>query len=186
MSTQERLYIDTQVFVYYFITKEKPEFSLIAKRFLQKIEDGKYEGVVSLLTLMELTKTVRSLSVQLMSEYDPQTWKERMSEAYKVINSIKNIKIVEGNPDERVGTALIKGILYSEIVKEAHGILEKYTGKVYDSRQEGLIHSGINCVDGLHIVLARKTGCYKIATFDNGFLETTSEIVPLLLQKDLW
>ncbi len=186
MSVQERLYIDTQVFVYYFVTEEKPEFSDIAKRFLQKIEDGKYEGVVSLLTLMELTKTVRNLCVKLMSEYYAKTWNERMAEAYKVINSFKNIRIIEGNPDERVGTALIKDILYSEIAKEAHGILAKYAGKVFNDRREGLVHSGINCVDSLHIVSARKTGCYKIATFDNGFLETTSEIVPLMLQKDLW
>jgi predicted nucleic acid-binding protein len=158
----------------------------MAKRFLQRVQDGKYEGVVSLLTLMELTKNVRSLCVKLLGEYDSRSWNERMAEAYKVINSIKNIKIIEGNPDERVGTALIKDILYSDIVKEAHSILAKYSGKVYDDPEKGFIHSGLNCVDGLHIILAKRTGCYKIATFDNGFLETASEIVPLLLQKDLW
>jgi predicted nucleic acid-binding protein len=161
-------------------------FSDIAKRFLKKIEEGKYEGVVSLLTLMELTKAVRSLCVELMSEYDPENWKQFIAKVYEVINSFKNIKIVEGNPSERVGISMIRDILYSEIVKEAHNILSRHNGKVFVNEKGKLTHSGINCVDSLHIILARKTGCGRIATFDNGFVETKSEMIPLMLQRDLW
>lgn len=112
----ERLYLDTQIFVYYSLTRYHSKFSQIAKRFLEKIQKGKYEGVVSILTVMELVKAIRSICVEVLGEYDPKTWKKRIGKMVEAIIKMKNIKLIEGDPTERVGLSLIKDLLYSEIM----------------------------------------------------------------------
>jgi predicted nucleic acid-binding protein len=38
-------------------------------------------------------------------------------------------------------------------------------------------------MDALHIVLAKKMGCSKIATFDMDFMDTKDEVEPMLLSQ---
>lgn len=180
------MYLDTQIFVYYSLTRYVPRFSQIAKSFLQKIEKGKYEGVVSMLAIMELIKVIRSVCVQEMGEYDSKIWKDRISRVITAILKMKNIKLVEGSPEERVGIALIKDLLHSEIVWEGYEIIDRHPGSVQKISRTKFRHKGLSCVDSLHLVLAKKVGCRRIATFDKGFEESRDVLEPVILQKDIW
>ncbi len=65
-------------------------------------------------------------------------------------------------------------------------IMKQYRGRVVQGRTGGYEHDGIHTMDAYHIVVAKTVGCSKIATFDNDFDQTRTEIEPLKLQSDYW
>jgi len=177
-----RLYIDSNVLIFYYITKFDVRFSTICREFLKKVESGKYEGVVSLLGLMELVKQIRELLVK-SGTYDPSDWQASIRKAIEGIYSIKNVKIVEGSQNERRPFGMVSELSHSEIAWESFDIITKYHGKIKEGKN-GLEHDGIHPVDALHVALAKRMGCTMIATFDRDFRETAPEVQSLLLQDD--
>jgi predicted nucleic acid-binding protein len=180
----ERIYVDSCVLVFHFITRFEPRYSAKCKELLEKVESGKYEAMISLFALMELVKQIRELLVK-QNVFDHGEWQESVKEAVEAIFRMKNVKIVEGNPDERKAIATDSGLSHSAIAWDSFDIINKYQGSVKRRKNE-FEHDGIHPVDAVHISLARKMGCSMIATLDRDFREADSEVKSLLLQEDIY
>lgn len=181
----ERLYLDTNIFVHCGLIHLNKDKARRSKKLLKQISEGKYQGIVSLLCLTELCEVIRGLSVEALGVYSPKDWKEMIKETMKFIFGTPNVKIIENNPNERVGTSMIKDLLYCSVAEEAYRLIEKYEGKTAEERGE-FKHKGPGCVDCLHIALAKRINCDKIATFDRDFEMTKKEIEPFIIQDKIW
>lgn len=179
-----RLYLDTMVFAYYFFQRYKPDFSGKAVRLLKKIEDGKYEGIISILSILELIKVIRSNLVE-GGNCSPRDWQEAVKEAVKTIYKMKNLEVIEGNPDERLAISQIQDLLHSSVLWYSFEIINKYPGTVR-LEKEKYVHDGLSAGDAMHITLAKRMGCAKIATFDHDYKESRGEIELLMLQEDIF
>src|SRR3989304_5017693 len=152
-----RVYLDTSVLVFFFITNFEPKFSNASKEFLKRVESGKYEGLISLFALMELIKQLRELLVKanIVAKKD---WEESTKRAIEAIYKMQNIKIIEGSSQERKTVLTVSNVSHSEIAWERFDIINKYQGRV-GLRNSKLQHDGIHPVDAVHVVLAKKMGC---------------------------
>jgi len=183
MSARHRIYLDSSVLVNYSFKKGNEQFSLLAMTLLNKVQIGLYEGVISTLCLMELMTSLRGLLTS-HGVRDPQKWRSAIEEAFQAIFRVKNIVLVEGNPNERIGTDEIRDLFYSSIVWEAFEILTKHPGKAGLDKENKLKHDGLSAPDVIHIALAKRLACSEIASFDEDFLESKGEIYALILHKN--
>lgn len=182
---RNRLYLDAVVLVHYTITKINRTFSRKTKELLSKIESGEYEGVVSLLALMECTKVIRHLEASINSNCNPRDWKKRMSALVAALLQFKNVRIVEGSPTNRSYSPKIKDLLYGAISWQAYDIMDKYPGRCKQTPR-GYKHDGLSACDCLHICIAKAMGCQSIATFDRDFDESRKEIKPFFIQDRIF
>ncbi|MGI0056525.1 MAG: type II toxin-antitoxin system VapC family toxin [Nitrosarchaeum sp.] len=171
-------YLDTNIFVYYFKSKFYPDNSKIAKLFLEKIENGKYQGVISNLVLMELIKQLHEIAVEFEQRYSQADWKKEIEMAISTIYKIKNLDVKNDIIENNINLS------YKDILDNGLQIMTKYQGSV--ETKSKIVHDGIHSMDAFHIITAKKLGCSKLATFDKDFCETKNEIPPLILQKDFW
>lgn len=180
----KRVYVDTSVLVFFFITTFNTAFSRKSKDFLSKVESGEYEGTISLFALMELIKQIRELLVKadVCMKAD---WEQAIKQAFQAIYSMQNIKIIEGTVVEKDETDSITLLTHSEIAWDSFNIMNKYCGTV-KVNNGGFCHDGIHPVDAVHIALAKRMGCTAIATFDRDFRETDDVVKSLFLLDDLF
>jgi len=179
----ERIYIDTNVLVYFFYTKQRKDFSDKAKLFLGKVETSKFEGVISSITLMELIKCLRELLVKFGKIYDLNRVDEIICQQIKVLYSIDNIRFAEGRPPEYDPTTEVENLYYYAVSNESLKLIQSCKGKVYPDYNTGVAeHTGLHPIDIIHVVLAKQLQCDKIATFEWNFKETANEVTPLILQ----
>jgi len=179
----ERLYIDSNILVYYFYTKQRNDLSKKAQNLLQKIESAKFEGVISSFTLMEVMKSLRELLIKYGNVRKVTDIENIIREQIFGLFAIRNIRFVEGRPPDFTPMSEVKELLFCKICNEAFSILCKCTGKPdYDQETGQVVHKGLHAPDILHIVLAKELQCDKLATFEWNFREAQKEIVPLILQ----
>ena len=179
----ERIYIDTNVLVYYFYTKQRGDFSAIAKSFLQRVEKAKFEGVISSLTLMELIKSLRELLVKYGHIKDSKTIEEIISKIVSQLYAVNNIHFVEGRPPDFEPATEVEKLYYYVMSHESLKLLQLCKGRISAESDSGEPkHEGLHPLDVLHVVLAKRLNCDKIATFERNFRESASEVVPLILQ----
>jgi len=182
-SRGERLYIDSMVLIYYFYSKQRKDFSEKAKIFLQKIERAKFEGVISSLTLMEVIKSLRELLIKYGNIRKIAEIEEIIRQQISGLFAIGNIRFVEGRPPDFRPVPEAEELYFCTVCNEALAILHECTGKPdYDREEDKIVHKGLHAPDILHIVLAKKLQCDKLATFEWNFREAEKEIVPLILQ----
>jgi predicted nucleic acid-binding protein len=174
------------IFVHCGLSKLDKDAANRSKKLLQQISDGKYEGVASLLALMETCETIRGLAVEVLQVYSAKDWKAMLDETIQFVFKHKNLKIIENNPDERMGTAMIKDLLHYVVAEDANKLLNKYEGKTGKNMKGELEHQGVGCLDCLHIALAKRVGCDMIATFDRDFEDAKAEIEPFIIQDRIW
>jgi predicted nucleic acid-binding protein len=185
----ERIYIDTMVLVYYFYTKQHKQFSEQAKRFLQRVENNKFEGVISSVTLMELIKVLRELLITYGPIHDMNVIESIINQQIKELYSMKHICFVEGRPPDFEPATEVEKLYYYTIINKSLKLLQTCTGKVGANYQSGLPeHSGLHPIDIMHVVLAKQLNCNHIATFEWNFREAQGEVPPLILQDNnsLW
>jgi predicted nucleic acid-binding protein len=182
-NTGDRIYIDTNVLVYFFYTKQRPDFSEMAKEFLKKIEKSKFEGVITSITLMELIKCLRELLVKYGNIIDANKLDEIICQQLKVLYSIGNIRFVEGHPPEYAPETELEQLYYYTISNKSLKLMQNCKGRVYPDYNKGTAeHEGLHPMDIMHVVLAKQLHCDKIATFEWNFRETAKEVIPLILQ----
>ena len=178
----KRVYIDTSVFVFLFVTKFNPFFSKKSKEFLQKVESGDYEALISLFAMMELVKQLRELMVK-QGVCKKADWEENIKKAFEAIYKMQNVRIIEALTTTEGQLDKLALLTHSEIAWDGFNIMNKYPGSARPS-DFNFVHDGIHPVDAIHIALAKKTGCSAIATFDRDFKETNPDIAPILLMED--
>ena len=181
----QRLYLDANIFVHCGLKRLDEDKARRSKKLLKQIAEGKYEGVASLLCLTEICEVIRGLAVEVFNIHSAKDWREMIEETVRFVFQNKNIKIIENNPNERIGTARIKDLLYYSIAEEAHKLIKNYEGKTV-KEQDGFRHKGVGCIDCFHLALAKRIGCDMIATFDRDFEETKGEIEPFIVQDRIW
>jgi predicted nucleic acid-binding protein len=179
----EKLYIDANVLVHFLYTKQRQDFSKKAKNLLQKIENRHFQGVISSLALMELIKSLRELLIAYGNVRKTDDVEKIIREQISNLFKIKNIVFFEGRPPDLEPMPEALGLYYCEVCNEALTLLYKCTGKASLDNETGkIIHKGLHTADVFHVVLARKSHCNKIATFEWNFKEAEKEITPLILQ----
>jgi len=179
----ERLYIDANVLVYYFYSKQRKDFFKKAQNLLQKIENNKFEGIISSLTLMEVIKSLRELLVKYGNIRRSKEIEEIIRQQIHQLFTFRNIRFVEGRPPELIPMPESEKLYFCTVCNEALAILHRCTGKTDVDRVTGeFVHRGLSAPDILHVVLANKLQCDKLATFEWNFKEAKEEIVPLILQ----
>lgn len=179
----DRIYIDTNVLVYFFYTKHRADFSQQAKRFLMEIEKSKFEGVISSITLMELINCMRELLVAYGNVKDVSAVDQIVSQQLKVLYSIANIHFVEGYPPDFELSPDIEQLYYSTVSNNSLRLIQACKGKILPDYNTGKVeHKGLHPIDIIHVVLAKQLHCDKIATFEWNFQETAAEVTPLILQ----
>lgn len=176
-----RIYIDTNVLINWLFgvtaTTVKP-----ATDFIKDVENGRYKGVISYLTLNELLKVIRNIMVQ-QGKTDPALWKSKGKDAINKIYKIKkdNMEIVSGITTDckKSGDEL----LFGKISDQAYTVMEKYPGRTLQGVREKDKHKGMSTVDTFHVILAKIFNCDKIASFDDDFQEANSEIKQLVVKE---
>ena len=176
-----RVYIDTNVLINWLFgvkaTTAKP-----ATDFIKDIENGRYKGVISFLTLNELLKVIRNLMVE-RGKTDPTFWERKGNEAIDKIYRIKkeNIEIVSGTTTDCEKSE--DELLFGKISDQAYTVMEKYPGGILQKVGEKDKHDGMSTVDTFHVILAKIFNCDKIASFDGDFKEVSSEIKQLVVKE---
>ena len=177
----KRVYIDTSVLVFFFVSRFDPNFSKKSREFLGKVEAGNYEALISLFALMELVKQLRELLVK-SNVCVKADWESSIKKAFEAIYKMQNVKIIEAINSEN-GQINATVLSHSEIAWDSFNIMNKYPGSV-KMKDNQFYHDGIHPVDAVHITLAKKTGCLAIATFDRDFRETNADLQSLVLMDD--
>lgn len=186
MSVTDRIYFDSSVLINW-LTGSGSKTKGLATNFIDGVRDGKYEGIISLVTLMEVVKVLRVLYVN-KGINDPDEWNKKTDEAIDKINRLPQMKIVGGTITD-AGKSYTRSdcdtMSFGKFTEESLELLQKYPGSVkQDGSGKKLQHNGISPVDALHIIVAKRFECNKIVSFDHDFNETSSEITPVVLESN--
>lgn len=176
-SVANRIYLDSGVLIKWLYGDS---YTIpAAQRFLKEVSSGKYEGIISLLAVKEFIKFIRHLSVT-NGENNPQKWLDKEKNLLASVWKLKGVKIIEGKSEEHVVTGT--NLAFADVSMEALSLMRKYGGSAKRNPQTNKMeHDGLHPMDALHLAVAKGMGCSKIATFDNDFNETKSELEPVYL-----
>jgi len=152
-------------------------------KFMNDVQSGKYQGIISYLTLNEILKIIRNLLVK-KGKTDPDVWRREEENAIERIYKLPNssFEILAGLPDESITSS--DELHFGKISNDALEIMKKYSGKVKEIPGSDDEHDGLSTVDTYHIILAKKFNCEKIASFDKDFVEASSEIGTIVLKEE--
>lgn len=181
-----RVYVDSSVLCNWYSedNNASPKNSFkpnIASKFLDDVKEGKYEAVVSLLAIKEVVKFIRNIFV-LSGKSKSEAWMKEEKNVIDRILRLQGVKIIEGRADE-IRLLKPEEMAFGNLSHDALAILQKYGGGVkFIKKKERFEHDGVHPMDVLHIALAKKMLCAKIATFDKDFKETKKEIESIILE----
>lgn len=98
---------------------------------------------------------------------------------------MRNLSFIDGTPEK---PEIKSDWRVSDILFDGFAIIIRYSGKALDSREgkrlPRLEYDGMYAPDAIHIVLAQRSGCSHLATFDHDFLESKKEVQPILLDME--
>lgn len=174
----QKAYLDTNILIAYVSGAQKdPKQYPKAKAIFDEIKAGKYIGVLSTLTLIEIKGVFRTFlgreravleGIQTFKQSD--YIKEESTAQYNLLLTtllqLPNFKFEKG-----------KQTNFQSILDDAEQIMNEINGSVhfYDkcgickSNFKNSVHKQILVADILHALLAKDTGCDVLITFDRGF-----------------
>lgn len=194
-SRRYRFYIDTNVLVNYVYMGDSPDQNELADLFMKKIRAARFDGVVSLLALVELVKVMRRLLLagnkpfRAILRQGLKSHTDIIKDIIKQLYDEPNLIFVEGTPPNPVSIPGYVELTYSAASYKSLELMLRYPGKLNSYGPKGPDHKGIFPIDAYHIVLAKCSNCHALATFDTDFEETGGEIRALILQRrmdDWW
>jgi predicted nucleic acid-binding protein len=178
-ATVEKVYIDSSVLVSCASTNHP--FWPYATNFLGKVQHGNYEGITSTLALMECITGIRGILAH-QGIRDTKKWEKAVKDHFDALYKMQNLRFIDGTPADPKTEFDWR---LSDVLFESLAILVKYSGKAVEDRQNRklskLKHDGLYAPDAIHVVLAKRSGCSRLATFDQDFLESKKEIQPIVL-----
>ncbi|MCY4490029.1 MAG: type II toxin-antitoxin system VapC family toxin [Thaumarchaeota archaeon] len=183
MNDLERIYIDTNVLIYWLFPSH-PATAQPSAAFMQDVElSGKYYGIISDFTLNEMIKVIRNVPVA-ENKISVTSWKYEISFALKKIYALKNnnFTVITGSEDE---VNFENNMNFGEISIEATQLMIDNPGTTKINAKGVAIHDGLHAADSLHAVLAKRMDCSRIATFDNDFDEI-SYYIPRMNVKEMY
>lgn len=170
----KKVYLDTNIFVNYFFTTYDKSEPIVhkhrAQAKLKEIEDGKCQGITSILTIMETYTSGRRIiatnTTKSLANVDTD-----VKNALKFFYSMKNLDII---PDNNCTTTI------GDILKDGHGYISKYFGK--DWNQNGKRkYKALYSPDAIHLSLAIRNHCDEFWTSDSDFEEINEPITVIIV-----
>lgn len=176
-----KAYLDANILLAISAGKEKePDQFRLAERVLGEIRDGKIQGVISSLTLMEVIAVLRTqkgrekekidgLSREKQLEYVLNESKNMYEKLMRELLQLSNIKFDLGKHTD-----------INKLMDQAFDILQHTKGKVRffnRCKRCGTEHvnysmfKGLGSDDIIHALLAKDIGCDYLITFDKDFEE---------------
>lgn len=180
MVTPKRYYIDTNVLVNYAVGHDVQDFHESAERFLEKVEDGTYEGILSPLTILEYISVVRRILANESHVQDTEKREEAIREAISFFIELDNVVTVKFEPNEVPRMTEGEGQISSVFVEAYNIILTYNEGRLAAHGK----YKFLSAADAIHLVLADLVGCDGIASFDKDFENTEDELEWLNLIPD--
>ena len=179
----QRIYIDSNILLNWLFgvstTKVKP-----SSDFLNEVIAGKFEGIITSLTLNEVIKVTRNIMTG-NGKTEPGYWKSKEKEAMRKIFELPAKNVIISN-DVLENLELSEDELnFEKISDEALTLIKKYQGSTKINEDGKTEHDGLSTVDSLHLAIAKKIACDKIATADADFKETEAEL-PVLFVKEVY
>ena len=178
MSTQQVVYIDTNVFALILLPHPPSQNPRInqAKNFILDIESGKYRGITSTLTETEF----RGVAKKTISKVKkgPITLAEEKAAMDNLIRFI-----------QQLGIGLMDADLFAG--RDISGRLKIFreSGNTVRRSQPILVNNEwrmIRSVDSLMISIAKRIGAVLFATFDQGFKGFKDSIITPLIISDVY
>lgn len=189
----QKIYIDTNILISYISgpEKESNQFSK-AKQIFDDIKQGKFIGVISMLTLIEIKGVLRTIlgsdrtQLQTIPENKQADHvKTKATEIFQALISellqLSSIKFEKGRQTN-----------FQLILDLANGIMDDIKGTIRfyntcgncNAPYKSSKHKQILAADILHALLAKDTACDSLITFDKGFnaLVGNQHIDPLQIQ----
>lgn len=175
----DRLYLDTMIIIAYFHKGHRLHSK--AEQIIVNIQKEKYEGIVSLLTLMEFVKVLREAFVKQNHMNIAENDKDINTKIGQLFR-INNLCFVEGRaPEFKDSLSEADNVYFNSVSQKAFEIMSKYIGKIAKDENDEMEHKGIHAMDAFHIALAKAIACDKIVTDDYAFWDTKDEIIPLVI-----
>jgi predicted nucleic acid-binding protein len=163
---QQRLYIDTSVFIWYLHSGNTDGYSK-ASLFLQDIAAGKYQGVTSNLVRLEYQGIMKEMKAAVGGHNATR------SELNMLLDELD--RLIEDYGIEEVRADLLlnqRGTWIddcTEIITQCQPVL---------FRSDWVSMKGI---DTIHAAIASLAGTQQVATLDNDFRSLTGNVAPFIL-----
>lgn len=172
MSSPERVYVDTNVFVHHlFATPNDPKEGEFVRRttmFFLDVEKQKYKAVTSTFTLTEY----RGVMKRIISDRAG-----RIATHQEVEETVQKLEdFIRSEGIEVFGADDLIQVGYSPLFGDCDRIVEK-ASPIYTAKG----HKSIAGADGLLTALADRCQAHYVATFDTGFKGLKWAVVPLIL-----
>lgn len=173
-----KAYIDTNILIAYAsgAAKEPKQYTK-AKQIFEEIKAGRYVGVYSTLTLIEVKGVLRTLIGRDRATLATISRTEQADYVKSEANTMYNVLL--GELLKLPSIKFEKGRLtnFQSILDTANTIMDDIKGDVrfYDrcgicnASYQSSNHKQILAADILHALLAKDTGCDSLITFDKGF-----------------
>jgi len=152
-------YIDTNVFIYSFYSKDKPDFTIKSQKILKKVKTGVFQGYISFLVIMEIINVLR----RFFFKYEKMKIDEindKIDTILTKIFAIPNLEIVK-NIDGIIGNFISESFI---IMYNNHGMILRNKYKKLDP------------IDIMHFIIAKKLDCNIICSNDKGFKNLDAKI----------
>jgi len=189
----QKVYIDTNILISYVSGPQKePREYPKAKQIFEDIKQGKYIGVISTLTLLELKGVIRTILGYERTQLEtiPQQKqadhvKTKSVEIYNLlVGELLQLSSIKFEKGRQTNFQSVLDIA-NEIMDEIKGTIRFYDNcGVCRAPYKSSKHKQILAADIFHALLAKDTSCDSLITFDNGFrsLIGNSKIEPLQIQ----
>lgn len=189
----QKVYLDTNILISYISGPEKePNQFYKAKQIFDDIKHGKFIGVISTLTLIEIKGVLRAIlgSDRTLMQTIPENKqsdhvKAKSTEIFQALVSdllqLPSVKFEKGRQTN-----------FQSVLDSANDIMDEIQGTVRfyntcgncNAQYKNSKHKQILVADILHALLAKDTACDSLITFDKGFgaLVGNQHIDPMVIQ----
>lgn len=161
---QQRLYIDTSVFIWYLHSGNTNGYAK-ADKFMKDIANGKYQGVTSSFVKFEYRGYLKEEKA-MINGYNA-TKQELDLLVDRLDRLIQDYGIEEVVADYLLGESWIRDS--EEIVTQSQPILVEDDWKTMKG------------ADAVHATIASRAGTQQLATLDKGFNSLTGSVTPFVL-----
>jgi len=174
----ERIYIDSCVFINKsFKDAVKKTEKDLAEDFLQKVEDGECDGVITPFVILEIMTAGRGMLIRRTKKPMDEIEKEVL-EALENVSRMQNLYVY---PNPRIHIDIEKALHMAQ----SFGL--KYPGKIVKCRPNrgrpfGRNHDGMFACDLLHLAFALNSDCDEFVTFDKDFKDVDEGITITILR----
>jgi len=183
-----KAYMDAGVLIAYGLGEDDWHYPK-AKKVIDDIMEGKYKGVVSLLSLLETMDVIRKRFVSITSKnvLDRKTDQQRKDYIHRESEK-RYIALIDNVTKAAAAKKMLvvdfKGVNIGDVLTKCNDLLTKNFGDIRffnrcwqcRSRYDHYTYKGVGPIDAMHFDLAKRIPCDLFITTDKGFSGLDGEI----------